>query len=96
MEQLHDDDRDRQGGGNPVGYLAQSEATLLAARVAAATPSSGRLLERPAGYPISMRSGSWRSTPPLTVTSSRPSSKLAEISLRFMLSGSLILRLKCP
>jgi hypothetical protein len=29
-----DDDRDRQGGGSPVGYLAQSEATLLGPRVA--------------------------------------------------------------
>ena len=33
MEQF-DDDRDRQGGGNPVGYLARPEVTLLGLRVA--------------------------------------------------------------
>ena len=33
MEQF-DDERDRQGGGNPVGYLARPEVTLLGPRVA--------------------------------------------------------------
>jgi hypothetical protein len=61
-----------------------------------ATPFSGRLMERPAGYPISMRSGSRWSTPSLTMTSSKPFLKLALILLPSMPSASFILLLKWP
>lgn len=95
MEQF-DDDRDRQGGGNPAGYLANRKLPYSGRAWPGYAVFGPALLECPAGYPISMRSGSWRSTPPLTVISSRPSSKLAEILLLSMPSGSFILRLKWP
>jgi hypothetical protein len=93
VEQL-DDDRDRQGGGNPVGYLAPSEVTLLGPRVARLRRFRAGASGVPAGYPISMRSGSWWCTPSLTMTSSKPFLKLALILLPSMPSASFILLLK--
>src|SRR5215217_2066385 len=56
-----------------------------------------RMLVSPAGVClIWICSGSWRSTPPRTVTSSRPFSKLALTLFASMFSGSFNLRLKWP
>ena len=94
MEQF-DDDRDRQGGGNPVGYLPNRKL-LSSGRAWPGHADSGRILECPVGYPISIRSGSWWSTPSLTMTSSKPFLKLALILLPSMPSASFILLLKWP
>jgi hypothetical protein len=101
LEPLDPEDRSSELAREPIeGGRAQAAAPddyyLVVAQSYTPFYRARMLVSPEEACSIWIRSGSWRSTPPLTVISRRPFWKLALIAPLSMPWGSFSLRLKCP